>query len=106
MDTASLFRDPRGFAHARERHASVVLTFAGLASGDAAAAAGGRIGEISQTTLAIAEGAIRGWIRFRNGKQPLAQDQFRRALLRWGVGQGLELQPDTKELASVHGWLS
>lgn len=93
-----------GAAEAR-RHASTVLMFAGLAAGDAYADSAQRIGEISQTSLAITEGALRAYVRFRNGKQPVLQAQLLLALLRWGAGQGLELREEAASGARAVGWL-
>lgn len=100
------YREPADPEAEARRHASIVLTFGGLASGDAYADGGRRIGEITQTALAVAEGAIRGYIRFRGGKQPVAQAQFLLALLRWASVQGVDLNSQAAAAARVHGWLA
>lgn len=87
------------------RHASTLLMFAGLAVGDAHADSSRRISEITQTSLAVTEGALRGYVRFRNGKQPVLESQLLLAMLRWAVGQELELRPETASHARVTGWL-
>jgi ADP-ribosylglycohydrolase len=87
------------------RHGSLVLMFAGLAAGEAHTDPDRRIGEITQTSLAAAGGVIRAYIRFRNGKQPVAHAQILLGLLRWAAVQELDLRPETERQAWVTGWL-
>lgn len=89
----------------RRRQAAAVLTLAGLAAGDARANRG-RAGELTQLALATAEAGLRGYIRFRGGKQPSWPDQVLRAYLRWAAVQGVPLRAEVRDAAAVQAWLS
>lgn len=89
----------------RRRQAAAVLTLAGLAAGDARANRG-RAGELSQLALATAEAGLRGYVRFRNGKQPSWPGQVLCAYLRWAAVQGIPLHAEVRDVAAVQAWLS
>ncbi|RKQ90870.1 ADP-ribosylglycohydrolase [Solirubrobacter pauli] len=89
----------------RRRQAAAVLTLAGLAAGDARANHG-RAGELTQLALATAEAGLRGYIRFRGGKQPSWPEQVLHAYLRWAAVQGVPLRAEVRDATAVQAWLS
>lgn len=76
----------------------------GLAYGDCVAnGGGGGVTAQTQLALSVADGLIRAWVRFSNGKQTNPMDNIERAVRRWAAIRDPDLAPLSDSSGSA--WL-